>query len=228
MASLNTNFTIKKYQEFCSEVYGFSNDRDFGVMEMLSNIQRFVMKGLKGIRKRDDHKTIYNLLIAISWFISLSNQLHINLEDIIWQRFPYLCSYCGSKPCSCKVKKIKKRQSVTINPKLKPETFTNFQEMFSQIYPAESRNLENSGVHLAEETGELSEAIMAYRGSHTKADFNNITLEAADLFSCFMGVFNSLHVNVSKELIKMFSNNCHDCHKSPCECDFNHIMNYKS
>lgn len=228
MKNLKPLLTISDWQNFCQEVYGLNNDRDFGVMEMLTNIQRFVMRSLKGIRKRDDKKTTQNILIAMSWYISLMNQLHIDIETKIWQRFPYLCLYCGSKPCSCKTKKKASRLKVSENSKIKPKSLKEFQEMFGEIYPPESRNLENAGIHLAEETGELSEAISTYRGDHKSNDFILVEEEAADLFSCFMSVANSLHLDVAKEIAKMFSKNCHVCHKLPCECDFIFVMNYKS
>lgn len=83
-------------------------------------------------------------------------------------------------------------------------------------------------MHLAEELGEFSEAILFYHGRHQDKDFGNIILEAADLFSCYMGVFNSIKVDVAEELSEMFSENCHACKKSPCECNFEYIMGFKS
>ena len=108
MASLNKNITIKEYQKFVKEVYGLPNDRHFNAWDMLTNIERFIMRSLKGIRKADPEKTKLNLIIAFSWFMSLMNQLHIDLEKEIGKRFPYACSYCGACPCSCKERKIKK------------------------------------------------------------------------------------------------------------------------
>lgn len=227
MSKLKPGFTISDWQNFCLEVYGIPNDRDFGVMEMLSNVQRFIMRALKGIRKRDDAKTEANLLIAMSWFISLINQLHIDLDKALWERFPAVCSYCGHAPCVCRSRKIKTRQNIKIDESKKPKTLKEYQEMFQSIYPAETRSLENAGIHLAEEMGELSEAVMNYRGNHENADFSKIVLESADLFSCFLATFNSMHIDASKALKQMFQENCHVCHKLPCECSFPKIINYK-
>jgi len=100
--------------------------------------------------------------------------------------------------------------------------------MFKEIYPPQKRSLEYVGVHLAEELGEFSEVILIYRGERKKEDFEEIKLEAADLFSCFMGVFNFLGINVAKELSIMFSNNCHVCKNAPCTCSFIDITRFKS
>jgi len=195
---------------------------------MITNVERFVMRGLKGIRKKDREKTRINLLIAFSWFTSMMNQLHIDMETEVWKRFPYLCSYCASCPCSCKEKKIEKREKVFIDENKRPKTLEEFQNMFDKIYPTEKRTIEQAGVHLAEEMGEFSEAVLAYRGGHEDKSFNNIELEAADLFSCIMGVFNSLKMNIAEELSIMFSNNCHVCKNAPCTCSFKEVTNFKS
>ncbi len=227
MASVKKDTTITEYQNFVQEVYGLNNDRYFDSQGMLTQVQRFGMKALKGIRKNDKEKTKLNLIISLSWFASLINQLHIKIEEEIWKRFPYLCSYCASLPCSCPETHPKERKKPVIDETKRPKTLEEFQIMFKKIYPPERRTLEHAGVHLAEELGEFSEAILIYHGRHQDTDFERITLETADLFSCFMGVFNSIGANVAEELARMFSENCHVCKKAPCECDFAYIMGFK-
>ena len=228
MASIKRDTTITQYQDFVKEVYGLNNDRYFSVGDMLTEIQRFAMRGLKGVRKADQAKIKINLAISLSWFMSLLNQLHIKIEEEIWQRFPYLCSYCADCPCSCKVQHLKERQKVLIDANKRPKTLEDFQDMFKGIYPPEARTQQDAGIHLAEELGEFSEAILTYLGQHKDADFKHISSEAADLFSCFMGVLNSANINLAEELALMFAENCHDCHKSPCQCSFLDIITFKS
>ena len=221
--------TIAEYQEFVREIYGLNNDRFFNTEDMLTQIQRFVMRGLKGIRKNDKEKIKNNLLISTSWFMSLLNQLHIKIESEVWKRFPYVCSYCAFCPCECKTKRPQKRQKLPADGKKRPRTLGEFQEMFERIYPSKTRNLEAAGIHLAEELGEFSESILHYRGQHKNNDFDGVRLEAADLLSCFFAVFNSLNLSVAKELSKMYSDNCcHNCKKNPCQCSFETIMKFKS
>jgi len=227
MASVKKDTTISEYQNFVREVYGLNNDRYFNTEGMLTQIQRFAMRALKGIRKNDREKTKLNLIISLNWLISLLNQLHIKLEDEIWRRFPYLCSYCATLPCSCAATHPAERKERVGNESKRPKTLAEFQIMFEKIYPIESRTLEHAGVHLAEELGEFFEAILLYRGQRKDKDFERIILEAADLFSCFMGIFNSIKVNYAEELVSLFSENCHICKKAPCECTFEHIMGFK-
>ena len=156
------------------------------------------------------------------------NRLHIDLEKEIWNRFPYMCSYCAHCPCVCKTQKVKTRKRVVFNEKKRPKTLADFQNMFQAIYPSKTRSLEHSGIHLAEEMGELSEAVLQYQGLRKKEDLAKIAQEAADFFSCLMGVLNSMHVSVAKEFSTLFSHNCHVCRKAPCECSFIDITKFKS
>lgn len=228
MPSIKPNTTIVQLQRFSQQVYALRNDRHFRAWGMVSNVLRFLMRGLKGIRKGDSKKVKFNLLIAMSWFMSIMNQMHIKIEGHIWQRFPYLCSYCASCPCQCKELNIKKRKKVPVNNKLRPKTLREYQRMFAKIYPPNKRTLEHAGIHLAEEMGEFSEAVQAFKGKNTDKEFQQLIIEAADLFSCLMGVFNSLAVDSAKELSKLFRKNCHLCHQAPCACSYATTMNFKS
>ncbi len=228
MASVKKDTTINEYRNFVKEVFGSVNIKDYGLWDILTNMERFIMRALKGIRKKDKNKIKINLLITLSWFMSIMNQFQIDIENEIWKRFPYLCSYCASCPCSCKERKTEKRQKVFVDEKKRPKTFKEFQDMFSKIYPPENRTMEHAGIHLAEEMGEFAESILIYRGGHKKMDFDRIPREAADLFSCLMGVFNSLGTDVAEELSIMFSNNCHVCKNAPCTCTFEDVVRFKS
>ncbi|MDD4990500.1 MAG: hypothetical protein PHW31_04345 [Candidatus Pacebacteria bacterium] len=228
MAFVKPDATIKEYQDFVKTVYGLPNDRNFSLGDMLTNVERFMMRGLKGVRKKDKEKAKTNLLISLSWFMSIMNQLHIDAEDELWNRFPYLCSYCASCPCLCKEQKIGERQKVPIDNKKRPRTFEEFQIMLNKIYPFKTRTVEQAGVHLAEECGEFAEAILIYRGVRKKEDFENLELEATDFLSCLLSVFNSLEIGIAKELSAMFTNNCHVCQNAPCTCKFTDIVKFKS
>ena len=228
MASVKNNTTIKELQDFVLQVYGASNDRYFDTPDMLTNMQRFTMRGIKGIRKNDAGKVKLNLLIAQSWFVSLMNRFHINLQEAVWKRFPYVCSYCANCPCVCKVQKIKTRKKIVSNRAKEPKTLRALQQMFLNIYPPNTRTIEHAGIHLAEELGELSEAVWTYQGTRDQKAFGVIASEAADFFSCLMGAFNSLNISAAKELALLFSNNCHVCHKAPCRCPYSFIATFKS
>jgi len=218
------------YQKLMSQIYGLPGDRNFSLPDILVQQQRFTMRALKGIRKGDRKKLIFNLLDAFSWVFSLSSRLHFNVEDIVWERFPGVCSYCGSCPCKCKKVKASKRVSKS---KLKvvmakPSRLSDLQEMFKKIYPPKTRTLEHAGVHLAEEMGEVSEAVHAFLGEHKYGQLLLIREEIADFVSCIFGVANSANIDIAAESAKLFDDNCFACHQLPCECSYSDISNFKS
>ncbi len=228
MASLSKDSSLPDYSEFIQRIYGMPNDRFYTLWDMLDNVQRFSMRCVKGIRKNNVEKTKHNAMIAFSWYTSLTNRLHINVDNAVWNRFPYLCSYCGEAPCVCQAEKVKARRKVVGKKSLKPRSVHDVQIMFARIYPPGTRTSEHAAIHLAEETGELSEAVHLYMSDRSKKYFKEVSIEAADYLSCIMGVLNSIGIDAGDELSRMFYNNCHDCHKLPCECTFRHVCNYRS
>lgn len=228
MASFPKNGSLTQLQSVISEIYGIPDDRLFSVSDLLSNQERFTMRALKGIRKNDDKKLRVNLLIALSWVMSLANRLHINIEKSLWQRFPMLCSYCGKIPCACRKIKPSKRAKIKLDSAQKPGTLLGFQKMFGQIYPPTTRTIHEAGVHLAEEMGELSESVHHFFGEHKNYIFQEIIEEMADYISCVLGVANSAKIDVAKELSKMYKNNCHVCHEAPCVCKFSSVAKFSS
>lgn len=220
--------SIKDLQDFTLEVYGLPDDRQYSIEDLLTHMQRFAMRSLKGIRKDNVEKTKLNLVISILWALAISNRLHINLEEEVWQRFPMLCSYCGKKPCECKKMKASARKKIKVNDSLRPKTLGEYQKMFVEIYPDTGRTPVDAGIHFAEEVGEVSEAIHNYMGQHMQKQFEEVKLELADFISCAFGMANSLEIDLAKEFSEMFTNNCHVCHKAPCACTFTEVATIKT
>jgi len=225
---LKNNQTLRDLQLVINEIYSVTDDRLYDTWDILSNQERFMMRSLKGIRKNDKEKLKNNLLVATSWFLAVMNRFHIDIEEAVLQRFPNSCSYCSGSPCRCRIIKPKKRKKLIPRSGQRPKNIRDFQAMFEKIYPHSERTLEHAGIHLAEEQGEVSEAVQIYFGSHQKKYFRNIIEESADYFSCLMGVFNSAGIDMEKEMLKFFSKGCHKCHRSPCACSFVTVAEFSS
>jgi NTP pyrophosphatase (non-canonical NTP hydrolase) len=222
------NETVSYYQALIKDIYEVPCDRNFSVPDLISQIHRFTMRALKGIRKDDRHKLVRNLFISLCWAMILANRFRIDVEEVMWQRFPMLCSYCGTRPCSCKRIKPKKRKKIFKNRALKPKRVADFQAMFEQIYPAGSRTLQHAGVHLGEEMGEVAEAVHNFLGEHRKGQLVLIEEEVADYLSCVFSVANSANINVAQGIHEMFEKNCFVCHQLPCSCSFSTFSRFKS
>lgn len=228
MVKVSPADSLAKVQEAIYKIYGLPDDRLYSVWDLLSNQERFTMRALKGIRKSDQKKLKANLIISISWLLAIMNRFHIDVDTQVWKRFPYLCSYCGKCPCNCRRSKIQKRVKITNRLDKKPLSLFQYQRMFDEIYPKTQRTVEQAGIHLAEELGELSEAIHMFLGEHRETQFKEIGEEAADFFSCAVGLANSAGIDVAKEFASMFKNNCHVCHQAPCVCNFTFVAKFKS
>jgi NTP pyrophosphatase (non-canonical NTP hydrolase) len=228
MSSFHKNQTLKEFQDLIGEIYALPDDRLYSIWDLLTQQQRFTMRTLKGIRKGNIERVKHNLLISFSWLMAIGNRLHIHIEEDVWRRFPRMCSYCGSRTCVCKKEKPAERRKIKIDNSLKPENLKKLQEMFETIYPSRERTLADAGVHLAEEMGEMSEAIHNFLGQHLQKQFDEIKLEMSDYVSCIFGVANSAGIDVAKELEVMFKNNCHVCHEVPCVCSFTSVTKLKT
>ncbi len=220
--------TLGQFQACIRDIYGLPDDRQFSLTDLLVNQERFTMRALKGIRKGDRAKLTENLLIALSWTMAVCNRLHVAAEDIVWHRFPLLCSYCGHRPCACQAQKPTARASVPRRASLRPSRLADVQEMFRSIYPPDGRSLADAGVHLAEETGEVGEAASWYLGEHTQVQFEHLADELADWISCVFGVANSAGIDVASALAHMYTENCHVCRRAPCVCSFSTIGRFRS
>lgn len=222
------NETVSYCQSLISDIYSIPCDRNFSVSDLISQMDRFTMRALKGIRKDDRRKLVRNLLISFCWSMIFANRFRVDVEEILWQRFPMLCSYCGTRPCSCKRIKPKKRAKIFKNRALKPKRIVDFQKMFQEIYPAEARTLQHAGVHLGEELGEVSEAVHNFLGEHKKGQLMRIEEELADYLSCVFSVANSADINLAQGIHLMFEKNCFVCHELPCSCSFSTFSRFKS
>lgn len=222
------NDTLTQFQELIYKIYGPVDDRLFSLSDLISNTERFTMRALKGLRKRDKSKYKANLMIAFSWVMALANRLHISSEEILYKRFPYVCSYCAEKPCRCRKINPLKRTVGKIDLSLKPQSLKGFQAMIEEIYPPNSRTSYESAVHLAEEMGEVSEAVHTYLGWRTKKQFQKIEEEVADLITCLFSFANSTKIDFARELAQMYGANCHICHKAPCQCNFLYVSTFRS
>ncbi|MFA6006601.1 MAG: MazG-like family protein [Candidatus Paceibacterota bacterium] len=228
MASFLKNGSIADLQEFVSTVYGVSEDQKFSLFELVDNQAIFAMRAIKGIRKNDVEKLRINLLFSFSWVMSIANRLHIDASDMLWKRFPGCCSYCGKRPCICKSKHVETRVKGLHSIGKKPRTLAASQAELDAIYPKSDRTLDQAGIHLAEETGEFSEAVNQYYSIHDEKHLAKLEIEFADLISCMFDVANSAGINIAEEIAKVYHNNCATCHKPSCVCPFMSASEFES
>ena len=52
-SKINQNFTLTQFQNLIGDIYAVPDDRQFSIFDLLANQERFAMRALKGIRKKD-------------------------------------------------------------------------------------------------------------------------------------------------------------------------------
>ncbi len=212
---------LEDFQRLIESIYSLPDDRLYSIYDLLAQQQRFTTRALKGIRKKDQDKIKVNLAIALAWCMAVANRLHINIEQEVVKLFREACPYCGRKPCTCKAIKrasVKPKNKVTAN-----KNIDQLQKMFAEIYPPTARTIQDAGIHVAEEMGEVSEAIHNFLGQHSTVSFSEIQTEIADYVSCLFGLANSVPIDVTDILAELFYKNCHVCHKAPCICSYSSV-----
>lgn len=169
---------------------------------------------------------------AIAWWLALCGKLGINsVEEMLWDKFPYICPYCQLNPhLDRKCKEEKKMRSgpdwLALKKlgkgKPKPKTVGDWQLMFDTIYPITStEDYKPVFARLVEELGELSEAIRVF-----PAEPGYFISEACDVFAWLMRIQNifdsknNLKVGeaISKGMATSYPDICLDCHHSICSC----------
>src|ERR1043166_2188325 len=172
---------------------------------------------------------------AFAWWIALCGKMNIrSVEDILWDKFPGVCTYCHKVPhdpdiCSHKKAETKGPQWDTLSTlgkgKTRPSRFGQWQVLFSRIYPVQTtEDYGPSFAKLMEELGELSEAVRVYR-----SEPGYFLSEAADVFAWLMHIQNIVdskrNVPIEKRgealeisMSKAYPEGCTECKQRLCTC----------
>ena len=217
MSSSNIrSFSLAAMQGLNHQIYCIQNDRNYSASKMVSRIHRYTTRILKAVRKNKTEGFDYYLAMAFSWSMALGNRLHINIDEELWTRFPGVCPYCTSPVCSCKERAAERTE---VKPAInRPTTLQGYQEMFSRIYS--HNTLQDAAMHLAEEIGEVDEAIEHYSGTHDPQLFKEITVELVDAVTNMFAVATALKINLAVEIESNFSGGCPKCNCRPCQCGY--------
>jgi pyrimidine deaminase RibD-like protein/NTP pyrophosphatase (non-canonical NTP hydrolase) len=172
---------------------------------------------------------------AIAWWMALCGKVGIkSVEAVLWDKFPRVCPYCQKLPHDpdvCAEQKAAGRGpnwdmlSSLGKAREVPSRLREWQRMFSTIYPAQqTEEYGPSFARLAEELGELAEAVRIFR-----SEPGYFLSEAADVFAWLMHIQNIVdsrkNVKVDARghalevaMSKAYPNGCKDCGKRICVC----------
>ncbi|WP_162238648.1 hypothetical protein [Methylobacterium sp. Leaf102] len=197
-----------------------------------------VIGGLSALasgKKKSNVNSENHIAKAFAWWFALCGKLGIrSVEQMIWDKFPGVCAYCHKRPHDPDICTHKKAESQgpewstlsTLGDRTeKPMRLGEWQRLFSGIYPAQqTEDFGPSFGRLAEELGELAEAVRVFR---TEPGY--VLSEAADVFAWLMHIQNIADTKAGKPplergaaleiaMAKSYPDGCAECGHSICTC----------
>lgn len=172
---------------------------------------------------------------ALAWWLTLCGKLGVrSVEEMIWDKFPGVCTYCQKKPHESDICLEKKAVSggppwevlATLGENAeRPRRLRDWQTMFASIYPVQqTEEYGPSFARLAEELGELAEAIRVF-----SSEPGYLLSEAADVFAWLMHIQNILHSKsgtagarrgeaLEVAFVNSYPDGCLACKQRRCAC----------
>lgn len=215
---MKTNLTVKGMLELNESIYRVPNDRIYSVTDMIYQNQKAIFDYIENWQRGEKSEATKELTVGLSWLCSLINRYHLDFEAEVWKRYPYKCPSCLSLPCYCERERVAAVKTGR-PPVGRPRNINDWQEMIGKIYP--SRDMERLNLTILQGQNELNYVVRRFKKEGKKMYFGEIIDRCAEQFVLYLRVFNALRADLNLEYQKIFNDGCYDCHKIPCECNFN-------
>jgi pyrimidine deaminase RibD-like protein/NTP pyrophosphatase (non-canonical NTP hydrolase) len=193
------------------------------------------LSALASNKKKSSVNPETHIAKAFGWWFALCGKLGIkSVEQMIWDKFPGVCAYCHQQPHDPDICLHLKAKSGGPNwsmlskigdRSMRPARIGLWQASFSKVYPAQqTEEYGPSFARLAEELGELAEAIRVFR-----SEPGYVLSEAADVFAWLMHIQNisDTKANViptdrgnalEAALARLYPGGCAECRNVICNC----------
>jgi pyrimidine deaminase RibD-like protein/NTP pyrophosphatase (non-canonical NTP hydrolase) len=193
------------------------------------------LSGLASEKKKTGPKAETFLPKALAWWFTLCGKLGItSASELLWLKFPGVCPYCqreehdqtfcGAKKKANPVPQWKELKALGYKKK-RPKGLAEWQRMFRSIYKVHNKpEFETTFARLAEELGELAEAVRVFPASP-----GYVLSEAADVFAWLMNIQNNIDFRDEKSeedygrlleesVCRAYPDYCKDCRQQRCIC----------
>lgn len=173
-------------------------------------------------RKGEGDKILEYLADCFAWWIAECNFCEFRAEDVLWDKFPGICPYCGAEEdCGCEGRKdlVRIPESEVQRHRKKgtrPRTIAQWQAMFERIYGKANalRGYHFAVARLPEEFKELVECLLPWI-----EDRRELKMELADIGARILAIANLLKVDFQQVFLSRYPGRCPGCQKSKCGCD---------
>lgn len=193
------------------------------------------LSALASSKKKSGVNPETHIAKAFGWWFALCGKLGIkSVEQMVWDKFPGVCAYCHTvphDPDSCLFLKAAsagpawEQLEAIGNRSSRPLRIKDWQVMFSKVYPAQqTEEFGPSFARLAEELGELAEAIRVFR-----SEPGYVLSEASDVFAWLMHIQNLSDTKnnvrpvdrgsaLESALARLYPGGCAECRNLLCTC----------
>jgi len=210
------------FREMNEYIYGEKN-KAYTTERLVARLVVETTKLLKIVRK--DYRGEFGSKLAdiVSWHSALTNRLDLNVQEILWKKYPGVCSYClKPKDCMCGIehppeiedKDFLLRKFWLDRDGREPKTFVEHQALHGTLYSWQHKKEFPIVVaaHIVEEAGEVSEAF-----SHQRSD--DVAEEMADVLGWVFTLANRVEIDLADTIWEFYPYACRVCHEAPCSCE---------
>jgi len=214
--------TIRAWQEMFQKIYSKNNMKLTDVDAWL-HLTEETAEFAKVMRKENYVELRQSLPDLFAWLCAFANRAAIDLEGALWRKYPRICPFCEKRMnCVC----IAEAQHSKYDPiaiahyidgdKNKPQTFSEWNAMFKDIYGNMNRVLsrDSIGFHLIEEVGQVARKIR-----EKKPD--EYAIEMADVFAWLIAVTMKLEGEIAPlDTLSwdVYPGLCKRCREPECIC----------
>lgn len=172
---------------------------------------------------------------ALAWWFALCGKLGVtSVEELLWLKFPAACPYCQREEHDSTICAKKKKDNPDPSwkelkalgrKKNRPSSLGDWQRMFRIVYkPYHKADFEATFARLAEELGELAEAVRVFPAAP-----GYFLSEAADVFAWLMNIQNNIDFRderpeeeygrlLEESFCMAYPDYCTGCTRQRCVC----------
>ena len=92
--------SLKEHQTLHARLYKRQNDRIL-LIQTAAHLVEECGEVSQAFRRKDKDKFQDELADVLSWIFGLATRIGFDLEELVWNTFPYECEVCSNKPCAC-------------------------------------------------------------------------------------------------------------------------------
>jgi len=214
--------TLEGFQVMNETIYGEKNREFYSDGDLIRCWLEVVPLLSKVVRK--DKRDLFETYVAdvFSWLNANANRHGLDMQEIMWARFPGVCSYClEPAKCQCEIdhpqeppNKAKRLRIFLLDREERdPQTLAEHQYFHRMLYLWHHKGEDPNRIvqHIGEEVAEVSEALR-------HKDMGNVAKEMADALSWLLTFCNRMDIELADEMWRIYPYECRKCEEAPCVC----------